>query len=123
MNKDYSLYTRLKVSPLPNKRWRLLEGFFYHADDGSTHTVGRGFITNGADVPRVAWSYQPPNDPDILPAVVVHDYYCKWKQYALADRLFLEIMYKLDISEEKARVLHGCVSGYSKYIRKESRTW
>ena len=118
---DYSLYTRLKVTPLPNKRWRLLEDFFYSADDGSTHTIGAGFITNGADVPRVAWSYQPPNDPDILPAVVVHDYYCQQKQYALADRLFLEIMHKLDISNGKAKMLYRCVNGYTKYIRKGSR--
>ena len=36
--------------------------------------VPAGFITNGADIPRVFWSIFPPNYPGRLGAILVHDY-------------------------------------------------
>lgn len=39
-----------------------------------------GFKTNGANIPRVFWSIFPPNSPEYLSAVVIHDYLCETAQ-------------------------------------------
>ncbi|MGH1600833.1 DUF1353 domain-containing protein [Campylobacter majalis] len=39
-------------------------------------TIKAGYKTNGADIPRLFWCIFPPNSPEYLSAVVVHDYLC-----------------------------------------------
>ena len=48
-----------------------------------TVEVPKGYKTNGANVPRILWSIFPPNSPEYLSAVVVHDYLCDKSSYKL----------------------------------------
>lgn len=77
------LYTRVKVSPLFGDKFLLIEDFIF-----GNITVPKGYITNGADIPRMFWSLIPPSKSDILPAVILHDYLCDKEEYRLADRTF-----------------------------------
>jgi hypothetical protein len=65
------MYNNLHICPLPNRRFKILEDY-----EILNYKIPAGYISNGADIPRIFWSYKPPNDMDILPAVVLHDYLC-----------------------------------------------
>jgi hypothetical protein len=66
-----------------------------------TVEVPKGYKTNGANVPRIFWSIFPPNNPEYLSAVVVHDYLCELKLYALADEALKQIMTNLSVAKWK----------------------
>ena len=87
-------YQRLEVSPLPNLKFKLLKDLKY-----KDITVPKGYETNGADVPRIFWSFFPPYRSDYLPAVVVHDYLCDIGEYKKADDYFEAIMIELKIEK------------------------
>lgn len=58
--------------------------------------ISKGFKTNGANIPRVFWSIYPPNYPNRLIAVTIHDYLCEHahskKDYLLADKKLKEVL-------------------------------
>ena len=66
-----------------------------------TVEVPKGYKTNGANIPRIFWSIFPPNSPEYLSAVVVHDYLCDAKLYALADEALKQIMTNLSVAKWK----------------------
>ena len=97
------------TSPYGQRRLRLRRAFTY-----KDIKVPVGYITNGASVPRFFWWYQPPFDPAILPAVIIHDFLCDKEQYKKADRYFKEILELLDISATRVKILVGAVRVYHK---------
>jgi len=105
-------YRDVVISPLPEHKYILNEEYRYR-----DVIVPIGFVTNGADIPRVFWSFYPPNRSDYLPAVVVHDYLCNIGEYEKADRYFREILVALGISDVDVFVLWGGVRFYSIYLR------
>ena len=106
------LYADLKLSPLPNHKFKTLAPFTYKGV-----TVPTGFITNGADIPRIFWGLIPPNDSRNLPAVVMHDFLCDLKRYDEADRIFLEIMEELATKKITRLIMYYGVRFYTKFIR------
>jgi len=106
------LYAELKVSPLPNHKYKLLSPFTYHGI-----TVPSGFITNGADIPRIFWIFIPPNDSRNLPAVVMHDFLCSLKRYDEADKMFLDIMEETATRKVTRLIMYYGVRLYTKFIR------
>jgi hypothetical protein len=105
-------YSDVIISPLPNHKY-ILELNFKYKDV----VVPIGFVTNGADIPRLFWSFYPPNRSDYLPAVLVHDYLCSVKEFEKADRYFREILVALGICSFDVFVLHGGVRFYSLFAR------
>jgi len=105
-------YSDVILSPLPEHRYMLVEEYRYR-----DVVVPVGFVTNGADIPRVFWSFYPPNRSDYLPAVVVHDYLCSIGEYDKADRYFREILEALGIGDFDIFVLYGGVRFYSIGVR------
>ena len=105
-------YSSVEISPLPEHKYFLLKEYRYR-----DVVVPVGFVTNGADIPRLFWSIYPPNRSDYLPAVIVHDYLCSIREYEKADKYFKEILVALGISDFDVFVLHGGVRFYSLYVR------
>lgn len=101
------MYNLVKTSPLPNLRFQLLKSFSY-----KDVTVPKGYKTNGADVPRIFWSFFPPYRSDYLPAVIVHDYLCDIGEYKKADDYFESIMIELNIGKVTVFVMVGSVRIY-----------
>lgn len=64
--------------------------------------VKRGFVSNGASVPRMLWWLLPPFHPDYIIACFTHDYLCDKEQYKKADRVF-NLMLKLHPRSKKWR--------------------
>jgi len=87
------MYKEIKISPLKNDRYVLLEDFIY-----KDVVVPKGYITNGADIPRLFWTIWPPNRSEYLPAVVIHDYLCDAELYPKADKYFEEILNILKVN-------------------------
>ncbi|TQR29148.1 hypothetical protein DMB92_08405 [Campylobacter sp. MIT 99-7217] len=79
-------------------------------------SIKAGFITNGADIPRFLWSFFPPNSPEYLSAVVVHDFLCEKassrKDYKLADLMFKEAMHTIGVSKLKIKLFYNACNLY-----------
>ena len=103
----------LYLQPLKNHRYRVVNNYTY-----KEITVPTGYITNGANIPRIFWSFIPPNKSDIMEAVVIHDYLCDQGMYELADRYFKELLLESEVSTVTVFVMHGAVTSYH-YLRYE----
>jgi len=90
------IFEALKVSPTLDGRFILLEDF--KIDE---YVIEKGYKTNGANVPRIFWSFVPPFKVQNLPAVVVHDWLCDKEQYVEADKLFEILLNKFDLEPLK----------------------
>jgi hypothetical protein len=80
-------------------------------------TIERGFITDGASIPRFAWSLVgAPFDPEYVAAAVTHDalYAAQLTTRAKADDLFLDIMDFEGIGWIRRNLFYGVVraAGY-----------
>jgi len=53
--------------------YRLNNPLFYEADDGTIYNVPKGFITDGASIPRIFWRIYLPYGL-YIEAAVLHDY-------------------------------------------------
>ncbi|CAM4029840.1 DUF1353 domain-containing protein [Campylobacter armoricus] len=103
---------RVVVKPFGKDRFELVQE--YKIKVGILEVgVPKGFKSNGADIPRIFWSIFPPNSPEYLSAVVVHDYLCQQSyskdDYKLADRVLKEAMSELGCSKIKTFIFyHAC---------------
>ena len=104
-----SIYDLVKISPQPHSKYLLLEDFTYR-----NITVPKGYLTNGADIPRIFWSLVPPNLSAILPAVILHDYLCDLQYYEKADFIFESCLKDLDVKPYMVKVLSSSVRIYHK---------
>ena len=107
-----NFYEKVVVSPLPRHKYMIVREIRY-----KDILIPTGFVTNGADIPRVFWSFYPPNRSDYLPAVVVHDYLCSRREYEKGDMYFKEILEQLDIKKRDVLILWGGVRFYSLAVR------
>ena len=88
------MYKKINIQPLKGDKYLLTKRLEY-----KDIVVPQWYVTNGANVPRIFWSFFPPNRPDYLPAVIVHDYLCDKGEYKKADDYFEEIMRELKIGK------------------------
>jgi len=105
----HCLYGGLHLSPRPGDKFIVLKPYSYKDVE-----VPIGFMTNGANIPRVFWSLIPPNKTDNLPAVVIHDYLCEKEEYKKADQYFNEILIKTQVDYFERVVLFNVVKAYHK---------
>ena len=101
------IYSRFKVSPTKTNKYILIEDFEYRG-----YIYPRLYITNGGNIPRLFWSIILPFAPRLLPAYLVHDYWCDRGEYKKADRLFQKILKDLGVSRWKRVVMVRAVKLY-----------
>lgn len=77
----------MKLSPTPNNTFILLEKYQY-----KDVVIPFGFVTNGADVPRIFWSLFPPFKPKYMKAILIHDFLIKKGQIDKANQYFKELL-------------------------------
>ena len=109
----YNLYNSCIVSPRENDTYKILKEFTY-----KDITVPVGYHTNGADVPRIFWSFFPPNRSTYLPAVIVHDYLCSLKEWDKANLYFNEILDILEVGKATQFSFKWSTWGYFKITGK-----
>ena len=78
--------------------WMVKEDVMYEYR-GKSFVVPHGYITDGASVPRMFWTFAPSMDPDYLAAAIGHDYLYQHQIYgsdsnarAWADAFFKSAM-------------------------------
>ena len=88
--------------------------------------IPKGFLTDGASVPRLFWSLLPPWG-SYGQAVVLHDYLVESLSYddngskitierKHADRIFNNAMQELGVNDLTRKVMYNAVRGYSKLV-------
>ncbi len=109
-------YSDLILSPRINHRYEVVEPF-----TTCGVTVPKGYITNGADIPRLFWVFFPPNDSTTMPAVVVHDYLCYLAStktgYTLADTKFKDVCIEFKVPKFRRVIYYTAISLYTKFLR------
>ena len=108
---------RLDITPIGKRRWELLAGLAYHADD-DWHVIiaPRGFTTDFASIPRALWWLYPPYGDTWGMAAVIHDYLYatqlleEWQfPRKWADQMFLEGMIVLGANWFRRTVMYQAV--------------
>lgn len=90
---------------------------------GRSFTIKKGFITNGANIPRAFWSIYPPNSPEYLSAVVLHDYLCEKARfggytYKFADEALKRALQELKVSKTKIFIFYYACRFFHKILRR-----
>lgn len=121
--KNYIDYKDVVIRPLPNRKYQLINPI--KVDD---KIIPPGYITNGANIPRMFWWLIEPNQSDIMPAIILHDYLCDVADGTIkatpitfrdADVALKNNLYKLNQRKWKIYLIYGGVRTYH-YIRYES---
>lgn len=97
------------LKPFDKDKFELVQDYTY-----KDITIPAGYKTNGANVPRMFWSVFPPNSPEYLSAVIMHDYLCDKEQYKLADKTLKEMMSALGVSKLKVYIFYYSCRVYHK---------
>lgn len=108
--------TKLITEPLPDGRKSRLYQDYIREINGYCITVPKGFITDGASVPRVFWILFPPQGK-YTPAAIIHDYlYSKFNDTGinrtLADKIFLFIMEELGVGFLRRKAMYRAVRSF-----------
>lgn len=112
-------------SVLDTDLYRVMKGFRYYVGEPGSNKwvdVPRGYLTDGASVPRVLWAVIPPWGR-YGAATIVHDILCEYLSLTLdgrpctitreqADNVLFEAMQVLDVSAEQYRLIHTGVANY-----------
>lgn len=89
--------------------YRLLDDITFHG-----YTIPKGFITDGASVPRIAWSLLPPVH-EYFPASILHDWMLSTgEDRKVCDDVFRESMIEMGINKYRANIMYYAVRAYSR---------
>ncbi len=81
-NQD-SVYKKWLIYFYSVRKWKLMENWKYElvADDGKSNTIiiPKGFVFDGASIPRIFWFFLSPIGLLLIPALI-HDYGYKYNQ-------------------------------------------
>ncbi|WP_434052606.1 MAG: DUF1353 domain-containing protein [Roseibium sp.] len=100
----------LKVTA-DGRNLQVAEQFSFIDQNGEVWTVPAGMKTDGASVPRVAWSLFPPFAGKYLKAAVVHDRYCDTMQetWQRTHRVFFDAMLTSGVDKLSAKTMYAAV--------------
>lgn len=91
--------------------------------------VPKGYVTDGASIPRIFWIFFPPNKPQYLAASVVHDYLTDialdnkdYDKFVKADKIFRCMMLQSGCNKTVAFIFYNSCKIYHyfkyRYLRK-----
>lgn len=100
----------LKITPIWENKWKLAEEYNYTIKDywmNLVISIPKGFIFDGASIPRIFYIIWTPMSTDTIVAALIHDYLYKTQKTSrgFSDRVFLKIMEMTDVSIIK-RILY-----------------
>lgn len=93
-------------------RWITLEDFEYHVgseDSSDIVRVPKGFVTDGASIPRFFWRMIGHPFGEYAYASFLHDYMCINGKKSRADFVFYEAMGVLKVSEWKRSMMYFAI--------------
>lgn len=116
--------------------WRVMQGFRYYVGEpgsGKWVDVPRGYLVDGASVPRILWFLLPPWGR-YGAATIVHDILCEYLSLTVegrpckitreqADNILFEAMEVLRVEPEQARLIKEGVQLHRKLNRITAPVW
>lgn len=104
---------RVLLKPITKDKWELMSDYFYECGFIRVE-IKKGFISNGANIPRLFWSFYPPNSPEYISASVIHDFLCdkayqndkNYEDFILADKVFFIALKELGVDRFKAGLFY-----------------
>ncbi len=108
-----------KHFPLPvNVKWlggrnfELLSPFEYHRPNKEVIRAETGFVTDGASIPPIFYSWVGPPIGPYFPAAIIHDFLCQSKpyKYAKIDYIFYEALQFCDMPKWRRWLFYFGVS-------------
>ncbi|MCD8212859.1 MAG: DUF1353 domain-containing protein [Campylobacter sp.] len=121
---------RVVVKPYAKDKFELVEDYYVPLPEYAKPFCGgifrgptplkipKGYLTNGANTPRAFWSLFPPNSPEYLSGIVIHDYLCDWAKskgdYKIADEVLKEAMSALGVASWKVKLFYVACRVYHK---------
>ncbi len=95
-------------------------------DQDYTYTVPKGYVTDGASIPRAIWSIiGSPYQPQFIRAAIIHDLMCnqydalpkKSKIHLITmSELFYHILRHNGVSRLKAKLMYNAVFAYKQFF-------
>ena len=110
-------YSDIHLQPLKSHKFKVIKPFTYNSE-----VISKGFVSDGASVPRLFWSIFPPNRTDYLPCAIIHDYICDKEEYTKADIYFCKCLKDLYVSKITRVLLLTAVRLYHK-IKYKGYKW
>ena len=110
---SFTKYPSLRLLP-DGESWEVVEAFEYHVgseDSFEVIRIPKGFITDGASIPKIFWSIIGGPWGKYGYAAVVHDFLYHKKIYTRkkSDQIFLEAMEVLGVSKWKRLTMYWSV--------------
>lgn len=100
-----------------NQRWRIYRGFSYVTAAGDWIQIPKGFIYDGASIPRLAWAAYAPMGGAYDMAAAMHDFLLYRRKNGSQkytrpeiDRLFLEAMLASGVDRLDAGIIYSAVA-------------
>lgn len=93
-------------------RWRLIRGFEYNPDEGKKIEVPIGFVSDGASIPRIAYSLIGGRwTGKYVKAALIHDwlYFSQTTEQKFADKVFIVAMRVMGVSWWRRVVMYRAV--------------
>lgn len=129
-------YAMEESSILDNDLYRVMKGFrYYVGEKGSNKWVDipRGYLTDGASVPRILWNIIPPWGR-YGAATIVHDILCEYLSLTVdgrpckitreqADNILFEAMQVLDVEAKDYQLIHAGVANYRRMYGITKPVW
>lgn len=123
------VYSSHASTTLGKDHWVVKKEFRYYVDGDKEKVVivPRGFLTDGATVPRLFWGIIPPWGK-YGQAVVLHDYLCEfggfwnygqWETLRRedTDRIFRSALEELGVGSFTRNLMYGAVSLFTKFAK------
>ena len=102
-------YSDVILQPLKSHKFKVVKPIKY-----KDLLIPFGFRTDGASVPRIFWSFFPPNRTDYLPCAIIHDYLCDLGEYRKADERFKQCLEELRVDRFSRVIMYLAVRLYHK---------
>lgn len=103
--------SKLRTDKIDRRRWVLISPLVY--DGSKKYVVPKGFETDGASIPRIAWWFCHPMDGNHAKPSVLHDYLCETSyNQPHTDKIFLEAMEANGVGWLKRTVMFNSVRLY-----------
>ena len=110
----FSKYPKLSKIPPDFRLVRVEETFEFHTSDRDTIEVLEGFTSDGASIPKVAWSIIGGPYGEYLYGAIVHDwcYFLGLFSRKRCDQIFLEAMEDLRVAWLKRKIMYWAVRAF-----------
>lgn len=123
-------------SKLGRDLWRVKESFsftFHWKKQEAVVTIPKGYLTDGASVPRIFWGIVPPWGIHGA-ASIVHDFLCEYLSVMVdgklvpisrkeADKIFTLAMIESGVPSDKIALISESVETYQRVLGIDSAVW